>query len=309
MIRDAKIVGIGQTSAAHHDQTAKRGDKEYCMSYSEIKAFARSPFSWRYGKRKESNAAMEWGSLVDSLAMPCAAGGLYIVAPETYGPDSKPWNWNAKECKAWREAQPSGVRIIKADVYAEAEQAAKALRECPATAPVFTASDYQVEWSAVWVDPDTSLVIPLAGVIDMVPTKDPFLDSLADLKTTTSLGEKAWAKQVFSMSLNIQAALYLDVYKLAMPKERRDVFLHIIQTDEPPYEVGWRELDDEFIKMGRNQYKAALKDYALCLATGDWPRLDEMESNNRSPRGWNVTNPEAWMVMQGPAQFSRIEDI
>jgi hypothetical protein len=308
VITNARIIGANTNAAAHHQQEVKRGDKAFVMSASEIKRLRQSPFSWRYGEPTEESAAMIWGGLIDALVMPCGAAGCYVETPETYGPDNKPWNWNANACKAWREALPPGVVAVKPEWMESARQAVAALKAYEPTYAIIEQSDHQVLWMATWRDSATGIEIPLAGVIDMVP-RGCHEDALSDLKTTSKIGEKAWAKQVFNLGHHIQAALYLDAWNAARPDDKRDVFLQVVQANDAPYEPANRELDDEWIVMGRREYTALLKDYARCLASGYWPRLDEMESTNRSPRGWNVCRPEAWMVMQGPQVYSNIEDI
>jgi hypothetical protein len=89
-IPDARPIAVsGLTESEYRDLPG--------LTQSEINLFMRSPRLFKLNVREESDA-MRMGTLLHSAVL---LGRIdCYVRPEVYGPESKPWNNNAKECKA-----------------------------------------------------------------------------------------------------------------------------------------------------------------------------------------------------------------
>jgi hypothetical protein len=147
--------------------------------------------------------------------------------------------------------------------------------------------------TASYQDAETGIVVPLRILIDLLPAVDSdYGKAIADLKTCGSAAVRPWNRAVFDHGYYIQSALYLDVWTLATGEDRTD-FLHIVQESYTPYQTEKRMLSAEFIELGRAKYVEALQKYCQCLKTGVWPGY---EGSRLDWRGWQLTEPEPWMV-------------
>jgi hypothetical protein len=295
-LNNCKVVGA---NAEYRENAGKRGDKAYEMSRSEIRLFAECPAKWIAGFEPEPTAAMKWGTALDALVLtPDGFHTRFVVSPDTYpakeGP--KPWNRNATFCKEW-EAGQTGKTVLKPEQMEDLNRAASTLMADDAVRDLIKSSKCQVAISAEWQD-NSGIAIPLKGLIDIVPDKDHpvFGKSLADLKTVASASERDWTRDIANYGLDMQGALYLDIYVAATGEDRVD-FRHPIQEQEWPYHVEKRILSQEFINLGRMKYQAALAAYCQCLQTNMWPGYPV---HGISLDGWILTEPAPWMILEGP---------
>ena len=272
-----------------------RGHPDYILSGSDLADFDRCPSKWIGGYRDEETKSTAWGQLVDCLLMePDGLAKRFIVIPDTYTNEKgeeKPWNFNAKVCDQWREANRGRIELKKATLE-RGWVAATILCTDDEIAHVVNTSRKQVMLTGIYLDEETGLAIPLRALIDLAPPSK----FLADLKTTNSAHPKDWQRHVYNFGYHMQAARHLDLWNAAHNDNRRD-FRHYVQENTEPFEVAKRILSSEFIALGRQQYARALKRYARCLKTGNFPGYDD--STNPADiviDGHLVTSPEAWMV-------------
>ena len=281
----------------------KRGDPSYVMSRSSLVAFLKCPSKWiRIGETKDEHTdATEWGTLIDCLLFERERfSERFAIHPDTYphtkaatkkSPEivtNKRWNNGADFCKDWREAQGDKICISRND-YESAEAAILRIKEDESIAAVLASSDFQVYATAEYHDEDTGLIIPVKALIDIVPPKR----SLKDFKTARNADPKKWNRVVYERDYHVQSSMFLDVYNAATGEER-EVFQHVVQESSAPFEISKHILADEFIQMGRNKYLEALRLYAKCIAYKKWPTYDELPGDKIN--GWNITQPEAYMI-------------
>lgn len=295
-LSNAKIIGGNVPYSVYHAQEAKRGDKNFIMSRGELCEFDRCPARWLAGYESDETKSTEWGDLLDCLVLsPEAFEGRFAVTPETY-PDTKTgepkdWNWNANFCKEWRKSL-GGKLAVKSEIKAEADEARNVLLSDSRIAELIKCSKKQVMVMAEYHDKETGLVIPIKTLIDMVPdVGSSYGQYLADFKTCASAVPGAWARVVFDRGYYTQASLYQDSY-VAATGEDRNSFLHVLQENYAPWQVGRRLLSAEFLEIGRMHYLAALKRYARCLAEGKFPGYDDEAALN----GWTLTEILPWMI-------------
>lgn len=318
-ITNAKIVSVDTDPAVYHrTKGGARGQPDCIMSNSEIKRFADCPQKWLLGGCDHDDTdATRWGNLVDCLFLtPAHFKERYVVSPEKY-PDKKTgelkdWNLKANFCKAWKKEQGDKI-CIKPKEAAGANEAVTRLCGDPEIRSLMTMCARQVMVVGEYKDAATGLVVPMKGLLDIVPNAkfDFYGRCLADLKTTERAKTSGWAKKVFGWGLYIQAALYLDLYTAATGEDRSD-FLHVISESTPPYEPNTVLLtsgsDMDFVEIGREYYVNALQFYCRCLKDGRWPGYAEM---SECIHGWAVVRPEAWMIGGGlvmPAAAEPDED-
>lgn len=296
-LTDARIVGP-VTHGDYMKQEVKRGDPSYVMSRSELKTFAACPSKWLAGFRSGATTETRWGSQLDCLVCsPEQFAVRYVRTPLTY-PDkksgeAKDWNWNANFCKEWRKEQGE-VECLTPETLTELEAAAFALRKDPQIQELLSVSQKQVLIEANYEDKTTGVIVKLKGAVDFAPSTGhtDYGRCLADLKTCANASQRAWAGEVNSYGLDMQAGLYLDIWTAATGEDRCE-FRHVLQENFPPYQIGKRILSQEFLNIGRAKYQSALRLYCQCLATDTWPNY---ETGNMVIDGWSITEPEAWML-------------
>lgn len=295
-IQNAKVVGISIDSDVYHRQEAQRGSPEFSMSPSQLKEFARCPDRWRRGYNPPGSDAKAYGSLIDCrLLTPELFAQRYAVRPVTYRNekgDEKPFNMNATFCKEWAAAQGSREIVSKKDME-DCDEAIARLRCDEVAAAFIDASDKQVLVVAEWLDEETKLVVPVRCLLDLVPRADSeFAKSLADLKTVRSAALIPFQRQCYQYGWHLQGAFDLDLFVAATGEDRCN-WCFIIQESYEPWQPAKRLLSQDFIDIGRAEYRKHLALYCACLKAGRWPDYD---STDESVQGWSIVRPEPFMV-------------
>lgn len=321
--KSAKIIGDNIDPAVYTRQDAKRGDKDYIMSRSELMEFSQCPHRWISGYREDSETkSTEWGNLIDCLVLqPDAFARRFAVTPAMYPCEptkrdprtEKPWNRNANHCSDWEaDAEKNGFTVIKAERRADADTAVKALMADEHLAELISCSRKQVFVMAEYHDRETGLIIPVKALLDLVP--DPahprFGRTLADFKTSHTADPARWPSICYNSNYDAQGALHMDAYVKATGEDRTD-WIHAIQENFPPYETGRCLLSAEFVDRGRMKYVQALKSYARCLATNEWPGY--CDGLGQIMDGFPLVKPLPWMmtmenVWREPARIKPEED-
>ena len=274
-----------------------RCDQSYIMSRSRLREFWQSPATWVATTPDDTtNAGMDWGSLIDLLLLDeDRVETAVAVRPVTYPNkgEAKPWNNNARFCRWWNEKHADKLIVSQADMLA-AIKAVNTIREHPTCEPLLDGAHFQALVTAEFAH--VGVTVPVQTAIDIVPTADGYAGCIVDLKTTERLAVHSWRRLVFEHWYHVQAAMNLDLWNAATG-ESREQFRFIVQSSKEPYEITLRELSVEFIESGREQYRAALREYCGCLASGEWLGVDRRE---QAVDGWTLIEPLPWMVMDNP---------
>jgi len=294
IFKNTKIVGEQIDPDAYHRQDAKRGDMDFIMSKSQLQLFISCPARWIRGYKEideEKTKSLEWGSLLDTLALdPDRFEEKYVIRPEIYTNDKgqeKKWSGNANACKDWITEQ-AGKKIIKQKDLDDAEAAIKRLAEDPKIREILETSKKQVMIVGEYHDSSTGLIVPVKALLDMLMPSG----AIIDLKTTKSAHPLTWPKEIYNYGYHVQGAFYKDLYDSATGNLREELFHFILSENFHPWEPGKEWLSVDFEQIGREKYEAALKLYCQCLATKTWPGYDW----NAEWDGWHMAEPEAWMV-------------
>ena len=298
MFVDAKFHGLADMDA-YHATCGKRGDPSFVMTRSRLHDFAACPGEWVRGDdaNDRRSAELDWGSLIDLVLLDEGRlADAVAVRPATYDDDKgkrKPWNNNATVCRDWNAAHCTQV-IVTADKMMEATKAANLIRANETCEQILDGAYTQALVTATWVS--DGVRVPVKTAIDIVPRHADHTQAILDLKTTANMPMHRWQRQVFDFWYHVQGAMNIDLWNAATG-ESRNLFRHIVQSSNAPYWIELRQLDDEFVRLGRAVYEHELNNYARCLDSGEWPGYDRTE---RVMHGWAVTEPLPWMVMQSP---------
>ena len=309
-LASARIVG----SVSHADyrrQDAKRGDRDYCISRSDLVQILECPHRWRAGYQTKDTDAKDYGRLLDCLFLtPDRFDGLYAVPPPTCKDakdNLKDWDFRSAERQKWREQQHEGCRnVVTGAELAEARAALNALKQDYECTVLMDDAQTQVMVCGIWED--DGIEIPIRGLIDIVPSKynSAFRGCLADFKTCAYAGPDGWPRTVKKYGYHIQAALYLDLFCAATGEDRTE-WLHLCQENYWPFEIGRREMSQRFLDLGRFEYRHALRVYADCIREDFWPQYDDSTPNVRP--GWTLTEPEEWMLAQASLRLPQLRGV
>ena len=315
--QNCKIVEVNANPAKYlAGNGAKRGDQGLIVSSSTLRTIAQCPSRWLAGYESPDSEAKDYGSLLDLLALtPERFDERYIVRPETYtnkDKETKPWNSNATVCRDWSELQSAaGKEIVRKDAVLEVQAAVAELKADEILNAFVEASDKQVWVTGEWLDEGTGLIIPVQCLVDLVPRRDTeFAKCLGDLKTTRNAGVRVWQRWCATAGYHVQAAFNTDLYMAAINPERnkdgeeRNTFCFVVQENYAPFQIARRMLSDlsgieTLFGIGRTFYQSALKKYARCLKTGNWPCYDDTPL---AIQGWTPIEAEPWMAFESAAQ-------
>lgn len=202
----------------------------------------------------QTSAAFDFGHAAHRMVLGVGAEIVPVHA------DS--WRTKAATSEADAIRAEGGVPLLAKD-YQRASDMAEALRRDHYLAAAIL-SDGLAEQSIFWVDEDTS--VTRRGRIDWLRA-----NAIVDYKTTTSGGANPskFSKTAADFGYHQQAAWYTDG---AAALGLGDLpFLFVVQEKEPPYLSSVVQLDDEALRIGREQNAIALAIYAECESSGEWP--------------------------------------
>jgi hypothetical protein len=280
MITGAKIIGsnIPYETYSKQPDAIRRGDAGFVMSRSELMDFALCPEKWLSKKEDSDTPATTFGSLVECLETGTLEGSKFVIEPlkyQTSKGQEADWTYKSPICREWKDEQEAAGKCpISRGVLQQAREAVTRLKAYQPRKELFECSEKQVMVTAQWQDKATGLNVPLRCLIDLVPRFDhpDWGKCLCDAKTARNGNPAQWARVVDDSGYDWQAALSLDLY-VAATREDRNTWIWPLSENEPPYHVvkPMPAATQEFLEWGRLKYRAALRLYAQCLSTGEWP--------------------------------------
>lgn len=289
--RNARVVSYNTDPAEYHRCECGRGNPKFVLSRSSLLEFYRCPARWHAGYQQDDTASLRWGSLIDALVL--GGAGRFTIRPATYtsaAGEEKPWNSRSKTCRAWLD-EHADTEVVPAEEFRAAKDAVQCLTDDPEISSLLSVSRKQVLVCAEYHDADTELVVPIRGLIDLVPpfTAPTWGTLLADLKTCACAAPDYWARHVRKFGYHVQGAMYLWLWNAATG-ESRDTFLHVVQENYPPYHV--RKplpiLSQSYLELGQAIVVDALRQYCACLRSGEWPGYP---TTNLVYQGFEIIEP------------------
>lgn len=274
-----------------HDMTNADYHATSAVSNSVLSSIARSPahcYALHIAddrKPMQTTPAFFAGTLAHcAILEPAALLDRYMLKPE--GLDMR-----TKEGKAWKAALPAGVLTIDADEYATALAQRDAVHGVPELAELLGAGVAEV--SAFWRDDETGLQCKCRP--DWVHTLSDGRVILVDVKTTTDASPQQFSRTVWRYGYHRQAAWYSAGYARAAGVEVAG-FVFAAVTNARPFIAAAHTLDDDYLRIGQDECRSLLDEYADCKLTGRWPAFP----------GMNLLSPPAWAVAGDDVEVSYV---
>jgi hypothetical protein len=298
---NAKIVSKNTNPADYLKRDIERGNPKFEVSSGMLKSFLVCPRRWHRGYESPDSDAMRFGSLLDCrLLTPESFEARFSIKPHTYPAEpskkggevvQKPFNANSTWCREWIEAQGE-KEVVSSSEVAEIDTARKRMLDDEIIKAFLDESDRQIWVAAEWQDEDSGLLLPVKILVDLAPNTDgEFGKCLGDLKAIRSAALIPFQRQVYQLGWHLQAAFYQDVYVAATGEDRNTHCLLGVENYNP-FEPFKRMLSQDFLQIGRQTYRHAMKRYARCLKSGIWPGYDDHAD---AIQGWSLTAAEPWM--------------
>lgn len=236
------------------------------LSNSDAKKLIEScPAQFRYDKDnrvREEKDAYDRGHVVHELVL--GKGGGIVVLP----PEFKDWR-KAEAQRIKREARAAGKAPILAADFAASEEMASAMLADPYAKALLTQPG-QAEAAMFWLDGSG---VVRRCMVDYLPTRKPPGETMivVDVKTSDEVApNEDMERKVMNLGYHRQAATIADgILSLGLATDVLVVFL--FQSKKPPFLVVPVKLTPRALQIGRIENRAALKQFAQCLATGEWP--------------------------------------
>ena len=196
---------------------------------------------------------------------------------------------NTKEGKAAHEAflasMPEGAEIIEQDEWDQALDVAHALLKSTAASNLLEGAHGYSEEVIQWVDEESGLLCK--AKMDRIQTING-KTYIVDLKTCSQFyggaGPKGFSKSAANFKYHWQAAFYLDGLRASGDFGEVEDFVFVVVEKEPPYGVGIYRASDQFVQIGRDQYREAMENFAVCQRDDHWPGYDTKIVDLELPR-------------------------
>lgn len=201
----------------------------------------------------------------------------FAVRPATY-PDGasypsevgaeKPWNGNAKWCKAWLADRALAKKSV---LKLEDVENIRGMAQAMAKHPVIQQGILNglIEHSIFYIDEPTGLWVKSKP--DAIP-----LDSLmiSDLKGTEDTGPIGTRRSLSDYGYHQQMALITEAIYHVSGRIMEEHVLVFVKWGRP-WTINIKPLTAQAIWRGRQQNRRALDRIAACLASGEWPGPDD----------------------------------
>lgn len=218
--------------------------------------YNRSPFHYRYGVTKETDAMARGSAIHAAVLEPLHFDKLYVRGPV----DRRGNKW--KDAQA--EAESHGRTVLIEREY----DAALRLRDIMQRDPrirLFTDGRALIEPSGFWTDPATGVRCRCRPDAYHGPT-----GLLADLKTTTNASPDKWLKRVVDHGYYVQDAMVRDGWIASGGGDVSGFLFITVEVDEP-HAAQIYELAEPAVRLGRVIVARGLELYKKCLADDNWP--------------------------------------
>ncbi|HJA77568.1 MAG TPA: PD-(D/E)XK nuclease-like domain-containing protein [Candidatus Desulfovibrio gallistercoris] len=218
----------------------------------------------RAGEPEEQTDALLAGSLLHCMVLePGALHARYAIRQ------------NAGNTKAGKEeaaqAEASGVRLVKADMWDVCERMAESVREHPLMRAALAEPDFAAESSVYWTELDGR--VPCKARIDALASLPGFGLCAIDLKTTRDASPAALEKSIHAFSYHRQAAWYMRGLRAAGCGVRAFIFLFV--EKEPPFLTVAASISEAAQQVALDEIKTCVHTYADCIESGIWPGYTE----------------------------------
>lgn len=198
-------------------------------------------------------------------------------------------DFRTKEARAWRDGERDAGRTV---LTLEQMDQIKGMRDGLMRNPLVSEAgilDGAVERSVLWRADGTEREIWLRARPDVIPNAS---GDFADLKTTESVRRDEIARSLAKWNYPMQAALLrMGCRALGIPFTS---FSFVFVEKNPPFCSRVVMLKEHELDRGEKQIRAALKQFEIGLATGQWPGPDgdQTDAEFIETPGWAQTNAD-----------------
>ncbi len=128
------------------------------------------------------------------------------------------------------------------------------------------------EVSAYWTDEETGVLCKIRPDW-LLPIKatDHHRHMLIDLKSAIDASQEGFERAVYNFGYHISAAMYLEGWEKATGEDLSGYFLFVAQEHQRPYALAPYPIDDDALAIGKVRFHEALRVYAACLESDEWP--------------------------------------
>ena len=263
-----------------HNQSAEDYHAAPGASASRLKQLKRSAAHMKYAmdNPQEPTQAMIIGSATHSAIL---EPDLFV---KEWGriPEGDGRSKAVKEAKAELIAQFGADQILKPDVYDNILAMRDSVLGNALALDLLDGAD--TETSHYWTEDG----VDCKARIDALPREDSmWSDCVVDIKTTANGSPEEFRRSCFNFSYHLQAQHYLTAAE-------RQRFIFLVVERDAPHCVAVYELDDDALKLGREEREALLGRWYWCEAreaAGEpdtWPGFP-VEVQELSLPGWAYT--------------------
>ena len=220
---------------------------------------------------KTTTAAMNYGKLMHEAIL-FGHADVHIV-PETYGPDNKPWNGNAKECREWKLTH-TDKPVMKESEVQQLHFEADCVWENKDAAALLTTGHSEL---AIFARAEGTGHI-LKGLIDHYG-EDVSGPYFLDIKTTLDASTRAFSAEIYKRRYHVQFALYRRILAALGVLDVR-VFVIALEKGELP-RCNVRQIASEALDIGDADLDSDLALYRQFKRADWWPDFadDEYDRN------------------------------
>lgn len=240
------------------------------VNWSTLRYMRESPKHYRHylANPPEDTDARLLGRLVHCMVYePTTLDARYVLEPKFHRgmkdatAIDKGYVGGREAAEAWdASVANSGADVVRPDLYLRAMGCRDALLGDHVAAPMIRGGF--AEQPITWTDPETG--IECRGRVDHVN------GCLSDLKTTRSVAQRLFARDVASYGYNAQLAYYADGLAANGIMLVEPPCLIAVES-EAPHDVVVLELDSDALDAGRAIYRECLRVLSECRAVDDWP--------------------------------------
>ncbi|KOU59909.1 hypothetical protein ADK57_32080 [Streptomyces sp. MMG1533] len=185
-------------------------------------------------------------------------------------------DWKKVAARELRDlAYAEGKTPLLRKEHEQVQAMAEAIRQHPTAGALFAPGNGIAEQSLFWQDPRHG-VWRRARPDWMPHRQDDGRLVVVDYKTARAVDPSALQRAVYEHGYHAQAAWYLDAVKaLDLHGDQEPAFIFVFQSKTAPYLVHLVELDFPALTLGAARNERALRTYAECERTGNWPGFND----------------------------------
>ena len=276
------------TTTVMQNQSAKDYHAAPGASASRLKELKRSAAHMKYAmdNPQEPTQAMIIGSATHSAIL---EPDLFV---KEWGriPEGDGRSKAVKEAKAELITQFGVGQVLKPDVYDNILAMRDSVLDNALASDLLDGADTEVShyWGERYIHGTKPLEVDCKARIDALPAESSMWNHcVVDIKTTANGSPEEFRRSCFNFSYHLQAQHYLSATE-------RTRFIFIVVERDAPHCVAVYELDDDALRLGREDREFLLGQWALCEAEeaaggpDAWPGFP-VEVQELSLPGWAYT--------------------